>query len=154
MYFSKNRNLEKPDNLFVMVSNWLKGTSEKTSSWVYLLVKFNSKNSRERYCSTVAGTIVQRSLAQLFNNHWHNCSTVTGKIVQQSLERLFNSLWYDCSTITSTVLQLLLARLEFFNSDVHYWRIVPCNRNATHDTDQFAVINLSYIFHVFIAGVM
>ena len=49
-------------------------------------------------CSTVTDTIVQKSLAQLFNSGWHNCSAVTGMIVQQSLGWLFNSYWHDSST--------------------------------------------------------
>ena len=90
--------------------------------------------------STVAGTILQQSLVRSFKSHWHNCSTVTGTIVQQSLARLFNSHWHDSSAVAGTILQQSWARFflfstlaEFFNSDVHYWRIVPCTRNMTHD---------------------
>ena len=42
-------------------------------------------------CWTVAGTVVQQSLAQFFNSHWHDCSTVTGTIMQVWLAWFFNS---------------------------------------------------------------
>ena len=41
-------------------------------------------NSRWYDCS-VTGTIAQQSLARLINSHWHDSSTVAGMIVQQSL---------------------------------------------------------------------
>ena len=63
--------------------------------------------------------IIQQCLARLFNSHWHYYSTVAGTIVQQSRERF-------------SVFSMLA---EFFNSDVHCWRIVPCTRNTTHDPD-------------------
>ena len=97
--------------------------------------------------STVAGTILQQSLARLLNSGWHDSSTVAGTIVQQSLARLINSGWHDFSTATGTILQQSLAGLfnshgqiflfsmlaEFFNSEDHCWRIVPCTRNTAHD---------------------
>ena len=61
--------------------------------------------------------ILQQSLAQLLNSHWHDCSTVTGTLVQQSLARFFNSHWHDSSTATGIILQQSLAR--FFNSGWH-----------------------------------
>ena len=33
-------------------------------------------------CSSVAGTVVQQSLAQLFNSRWQDSSEVTGTIFQ------------------------------------------------------------------------
>ena len=69
-------------------------------------------------CWTVAGTVVQQSLAQCFNNHWHNCLTVAVMILQQSLPRLFNSHWHNYATVAGTILQLSLARL--FNTHWHY----------------------------------
>ena len=68
--FSKNRAIEKPANLSLMVINWLdfvwyeltlKGISEQTLLWVHLLVEL--------------------SLARLSNSHWHNASIITGTIV-------------------------------------------------------------------------
>ena len=50
--------------------------------------------------------IVQQLLAQFISSRWHNSSTVAGAILQQS------SYFFLC----------VLA--EFFNSDVHCWRIV------------------------------
>ena len=99
IHFSKNRAIEKPANLSLMVINWLdfvwceltlKGISEQTLSRVHLLVKL--------------------SLARLFNSHWNNSSKVTGTIVQQLLARLFNSGWHDCSTVAGTIIQQSLAR--------------------------------------------
>ena len=124
-------------------------------------------------CSTVAGKIVQQSLARLFNSHWHNFSTVTDMIVQQWLTRLFNSRRYDCSTVadmilqrSDTIVQQSLARIfnsywhcsstvtgrfflfsmlaEFFNSEDHWWRIVPCTRNMAHDPCQNYVIIIQF----------
>ena len=105
--------------------------------------------------STVAGTILQQSLARLLNSGWHDSSTVAGTIVQQSLARLINSGWHDFSTVTGTIFQQPLARFfnshwqdystvtgrfflfsmlaEFFSSEDHCWRIVPCTRNTAHD---------------------
>ena len=105
--------------------------------------------------STVTDTIVQQWLAWFFNSHWHDCWTVTGTNMQQWLARFFNSRWYDYSTVVGTIVRQSLARLfnshwhdsstvtvkifvfsmlaEFFSSDVHCWRIVPCTRNTTHD---------------------
>ena len=90
-------------------------------------------------CWTVAGTVIQQSLARLLNSHWHDYSavqnygqqsmarlinnrwndfsTVTGTIVQQLLARLFNSGWHDSSTVTGIILQQSPAR--FFNSGWH-----------------------------------
>ena len=99
IHFSKNRAIEKPANLSLMVINWLdfvwceltlKGISEQTLSRGHLLVKL--------------------SLARLFNSHWNNSSKVTGTIVQQLLARLFNSGWHDCSTVAGTIIQQSLAR--------------------------------------------
>ena len=58
-----------------------------------------SKFAKINSLKVVTGTIVQQSLARLFNSRWKDCSTVTGTIVQQSLgtivqqpsARLFNS---------------------------------------------------------------
>ena len=69
------------------------------------------------YYLTVASTIVQQSMARLFNSHWHECSTVTGTVAQQSQARLFNSCWRDCSTVTGTIVQQSLTRL--FNRHWH-----------------------------------
>ena len=91
------------------------------TSWIYLL-KFNNRNTRKRYCSIVNDTIVQQSLAQLFNNREHNCSTVAGTIIQQLLARLFNSIWHYCSAVTGTIAQQSLPRL--FNSHWHDCSIV------------------------------
>ena len=88
---------------------------------IFLIVFFIAPGSPISYyfslLGTVAGTIVQHSLAQLFNNGWHDCSTVTGAIAQQSLALLFNSHWHDSSTIAGTTVQHLLAQL--FNSCWH-----------------------------------
>ena len=79
---------------------------------------------------------LQQWLTRLFNNHWHECSTVAGKIVQQSLARLFShwqnsstvagtitkSQWHDCSTVTDMIIQQSLAWL--FISHWHdYWTV-------------------------------
>ena len=118
-------------------------------------------NSDWHDSSTVAGTIIQQSLARLFNSHWHSCPTVTGTIAQQLLARLFNSPWHDCSTVTGRIVQQSLAQLrflqqsrlrlflfsmlaEFFNSNVHCWRIMSYTRNTTHDT--FSCKKLYLIF--------
>ena len=119
-------------------------------------------NSHWHNCSPVTGKIVQQSLTQLFNSHRHNCSTVTGTIVQQSLTQLFNSHWHDCSTVTGmiiqqsgTVVQQSWARFflfsmlaEFFNIDVHCWRIMLCTRNTTHDSDitAFEICGFNFIY--------
>ena len=42
-------------------------------------------NCSLKSCATVAGKIVQQSLARFFKSYWHDCSTVTGTVVQQSL---------------------------------------------------------------------
>ena len=96
-------------------------------------------NSGWHDSSTVTGTVIQQSLAGLINRGWHDPLTVTGIIFQQVLARLFNSHWYDSPTVTGTIIQQSRARFflfsmlaEFFNSDVHCWRIVPCTRNTTH----------------------
>ena len=103
-------------------------------------------NSLWHDSSTVTGAIVHQSLAWLFSSGWHvsstvagtilqqslyDCSTGTGMIVQQSLARLFNSYCHNSSTVTGKSFFSMLA--EFFNSDVHCWRIVSCTRNTTHD---------------------
>ena len=38
-----------------------------------------------------------------FNSHWQDYSTVAGMILQQSLARLFNSHWHNSSTVTDTI---------------------------------------------------
>ena len=96
-------------------------------------------NSHWHDSSTATGTILQQSLAWFFNSHWHDSLTVTGMIAQQALAWLFNRHWHDCSTVTGTILQQSRARffsvlIEFFNSDVHCWRMVPWTRNTTHDS--------------------
>ena len=68
-------------------------------------------------CWTVAGTVVQQSLALLFNSHWHDCLTVTGTIIQQLLARFLNGHWHNSSTVIDTIVQQWLAR--FFNSHWH-----------------------------------
>ena len=68
-------------------------------------------------CSTVAGTILHKSMALFINSHWCNSSTDTGTNVQQSLARFFNSGWHDCSTVSGMILQQWLAQL--FNSRWH-----------------------------------
>ena len=77
-------------------------------------------------CWTAAGTVVQQSLAQCFNNHWHNCLTVAVMILQQSLARLFNNHWHNYATVAGTILQQSRSRFflfsmlaEVFNSDVN-----------------------------------
>ena len=89
-------------------------------------------NSGWHDSSIVTGTIAQQSLAQICNSGWHDSSTVAGTIIQQSLARLFNSHWHDSSTVTVKIFFFIML-VEFFNSDVHCWRIVPCTRNTTHD---------------------
>ena len=79
-------------------------------------------NSHWHDCSTVAGMIVQQSLAWLFNSHWQDCSTVAGTIIQQSLARLFNSRWHGYSTAAGTIIQQSLAQL--FNSHWHNYSAV------------------------------
>ena len=81
------------------------------------MLKFNNRNTRKRYCSTVTDTIIQQSLGQLFISRWHNYSTVTSTIVQQSLALLFSSHRYNCSTVTGTIVQQPLAWL--FNCRWH-----------------------------------
>ena len=102
-----------------MIRITLKGISEQTLSWGYLLVEL--------------------SLARLFNSHWHSSSTVTDTIVQQSLEQLCKCGWHDSSTVTAKSF-LFSVLVEFFNSDVHCWRIVPCARNTTHDSISYQQI--------------
>ena len=83
-------------------------------------------NSQWYDSSGVVDTMIQLSLAQLFNSHKHDCSTVlaqlvnshwydsslvAGTTVQQSLVRLFNSHWHNCSTVTGTIVQQTLVRL-------------------------------------------
>ena len=110
-------------------------------------------NSHWRDCSTVTGMTIQQSLAWFFISRWRDSWTVAGMILRQSLARFFNSYWHDCSTVTGTIVQQLLAQFfnskgnnffyrlaEFFNSDVHCWRIVPCTRNTTHDPLSFVKI--------------
>ena len=89
-------------------------------SWKVLLCgkcSFTNFKNVWRGCSTVTDTIMQQLLARSFNSHWHDSSAVAGMILQQSRARFF---------IFSTL-------AEFFNSDVHCWRIVPCTRYTTHD---------------------
>ena len=86
----------------------------KKDCLVYLTYNTTFFNSHRHDCSTVAGMILQQSLARLLNSHWHKYATVAGTILQQSLVRLFNCSWYDCSTVTGTIVQQSLAR--FFNS--------------------------------------
>ena len=102
--------------------------------------------------STVTSTIVQQWLAWLFNSHWHDYSTVAGTIVQQSLARFFNSGWHGSSTVAGTILQqsrawffLFSMLAEFFNSDVHCWRIVPGTRNTTHDPYQLLFFSMLWL---------
>ena len=94
------------------------------------------------------GTVVQQSLAQFFNSHWHDFSTVAGIILQQSLARFFSSGWHDSSTVTGKIFSFFYAG-KFFNRDVHCWRIVPCTRNTTHDPnwDNFIRKNKSKIIN-------
>ena len=68
----------------------------------------------------VAGMILQQSLARSFNSHWYNYATMAGTILQKSLTGLFNSHSQDCSTVTGTIIQQSLAWL--FNSCWYdYW---------------------------------
>ena len=92
IHFSKNRAIEKPANLSLMLINWMdfiwyeltrKGISKQTWSQGHLLVEL--------------------SLERLFNSHWHDCSLVAAMIIQQSLARLLNSRWRECSTVTGTI---------------------------------------------------
>ena len=99
-------------------------------------------NSSWQNCSTVAGTIVL-SLTKFFNSHWHDYSTVTGTISQQSLTWFFNSHWHCPSTVTGRFF-LFSMLAEFFNSEDHWWRIVPCTRNMAHDPCQSYVIIIQF----------
>ena len=74
-------------------------------------------NSHWHNSSTVAAMLIQQSLARLFNSHWHDCPTVTVRTVEQSLAKLFNSGWHDFSTVTGTIIQQSLAWL--INSGWH-----------------------------------
>ena len=118
-----------------------------------VLVEYLMKNITALKCSFTS-----------FKNVWHGCSTVSSSILQPSLARLFNSHWNDCPTVTGTILQRSLARFflffmlaEFFNSDVHCWRMVPCTRNTTHDAvliiatpfSMFFSFPYFHIFHIF-----
>ena len=104
-------------------------------------------NNHWHYCSTVAGTIIQQSLARLFNSRWHGYSTAAGTIIQQSLAQLFNSHWHNYSAVADTILQqyFFSTLAEFFNSDVHCWKIVPCTRNTKHDPKTYYSVNEWFI---------
>ena len=39
--------------------------------------------------------------------------------------------WISNTIVNTSVFVMFMA--EFFNSDIHCWRIVPCTRNTTHD---------------------
>ena len=92
-----------------------------------------------------------------FKNGCHGCSTVTGSVLQQSLARLFNIGWHDCSTATGSILQQSLARFfifsmlaEFFNSDTSLLK----NRAMYQEYDTWS--NSYYIhslFHVFLISI-
>ena len=60
-----------------------------------------SKLKREK---KTAGTTFQQLLAWFINSHWLNSSTVTGTILQQSLARLFNSSEL-CATVNGKIVQ-------------------------------------------------
>ena len=120
IHSSKNPTIEKPANLFLMVTNWpdfiwyeftLKGISEQTLSRGHLLVELSLArlfNSPWHDCATVTGTIVQQ-FKIMGNSRWQDWWTVAETIFQQLLARLFNSYWHDCSTVAGTILQQLLA---------------------------------------------
>ena len=80
-------------------------TVEQSCEWL-------SKNSAND-CQTIV-IVTELSLAWLFNSCWHNLSAVAGTILQQLLARFFNN----------QVIFFLCVLAEFFNSDVHCWRIV------------------------------
>ena len=98
--------------------------------------------------TTVAGTILQQPLAQLFTSHWQDCSTVTGTIVQQSPAQLFNSHWHNCSTVTGMIVQQSLAWLfnslaRLFNSHEQYFFFFLCWQNSS--TLMFTVEESCYV---------
>ena len=131
----------------VFNSSW-QNCSTVAGTIVLSLTKFF--NSHWHDYSTVTGTISQQSLTWLFNSDLHNCSTVAGTIVQQRLTwffngqtRLFNSHWHDSSTVTGWFF-LFSMLAEFFNSEDHWWRIVPCTRNMAHDPCQSYVIIIQF----------
>ena len=68
------------------------------------------------------------TLAKLFYSRWHDRS-VTGTILQQSLAGLFNSRWYDTLTVTGTIVQQSLAR--FFNSHGQDFCFFLCWQNSS-----------------------
>ena len=104
IHFSKNRAIEKPANLSLMVINWLD----------FIWHKLTLGGISEQSLSRGHFPLVELSLARLFNSHWHNFSTVTGTSIQQWLAQFFNSHWHDSSAVTGTIRQQSLARL--FNS--------------------------------------
>ena len=127
---------------------WQYNESHCQCMWTYIYCSVTSTilqqslarlfNSHWQDYSTITGTIFQQSLSWLINSGWHDSSTFTGIILLQPLVQLFNSDWHDSSTVTCTILQhsrsrffLFSMQAEFFNSDVHCWRIVPCTSNTT-----------------------
>ena len=104
-------------------------------TWYELTLKGISEQALSR-----GHLLVELSLTRLFNSHWHNSSSVAGTIIQQSLARLFNGHWHYSSTVAGIILQQPQARFflffmlaEFFNSEDHCWRNVPCTGNTTRD---------------------
>ena len=103
---------------------------------IYLL------NCRCYSCSKVTGTMLQQSLAWLFDSDWHDSSTVSGTIVQQSLAQLCNSGWYDYSTVTGTILQQWLARFfSFFYTGIilQQWCSLLKNRVMYQEFDRWSL---------------
>ena len=92
-------------------------------------------NSYRYSSSTVTGTIAQQSLPWLLKSHWHDYSTVAGIVFQQLQARMFNRHWHDCLAVTGKIFSFFILA-EFFISDIHCWRIMPCTRNTIHDPDQ------------------
>ena len=125
-------------------------------------------NNHWHECSTVAGKIVQQSLARLFSHwqnsstvagtitksQWHDCSTVTGMIVHQSLAWLLNSHWHNGSTVTGTILHQSLARLfhchgqifSFFYAGriLQQWRSLLKNRAMYQKYGTWSEITFNY----------
>ena len=126
------------------------------SIFQYSFTVYQLNNSQWYDSSGVVDTMIQLSLAQLFNSHKHDCSTVlaqlvnshwydsslvAGTTVQQSLARLFNSGGrHDCSTVTGKIFFLCWQNSLTVKITVKelchvpgIQRIVPCARNTTHD---------------------
>ena len=96
----------------------------------------------------VHGTILQQSLARLFNSGWHDCSTVTGTILQQWLARFFNSGWHDPSTVTGMIFSFLYA-----GRILQQWCSLLKNRTRYQEYDTWS-IPIIIFFNVMINNVL